>query len=222
MTVTSCKENVEVENPINGNTVTDIDGNVYHTLTIGTQVWLVENLKVTHYRNGEDIETTTPITANLGEQTLPYQWDYSDGIYFEKKDSAYGRLYNWYAVSDVRNICPLGWHIPSASEWSILIDHLGGEFIAGGKMKLTDTIYWKSPNKEATNEIGFTAFPGGCRYASGEFRYMGQNGVFWTSTVDPNYSLAALTYKLQYDETWAFELGLYKGHAASVRCIKDQ
>lgn len=217
-----CKGHEEEESPVNENIVTDIDGNVYQTIKIGTQVWMAENLKVAHYRNGDAIETTTPIVLNLGEQTLPFQWDYSDKVFFREKDSINGRLYNWYAVRDPRNICPKGWHIPTESEWATLIDSLGGQLIAGGKMKMTGTIYWESPNLGATDEIGFSAVPGGIRYANGQFGYIGKECNYWTSTLDPTYTMDALICRLHYDKKTAFISGLYMGHAASVRCIKDQ
>ena len=213
----------EEENPVNENTVTDIDGNVYQTIKIGTQVWMAENLKVAHYRNGEEIETTTPVVLNVSEQTLPFQWDYSDKVFFKEKDSIYGRLYNWYAVRDPRNICPNGWHIPTESEWATLIDSLGGQLIAGGKMKMTGTIYWESPNLGATDKIGFSAVPGGIRYANGGlFQYIGKECNYWTSPLDPTLTTGALICRLHNERTTAFITGLYIGHAASVRCIKDQ
>jgi len=202
---------------------TDIDGNVYHSITIGNQVWMVENLKVTHYRNGDPIETTIPENANIAESILPYQWVYlNDGSIYMRNASTFGRLYNWYAVNESRNICPAGWHIPSDSEWTTLINFLGGEDVAGGKMKRTGTVFWESPNYGATNESGFTALAGGIRYGSGEFDYIGEDCHFWSTTLDPNNSDGAINLVLNYYRSSAFIIGLAKVHAASVRCIKDK
>ena len=124
-------------------TVTDIDGNVYNTVTIGTQVWMKENLKVTKYRNGDAIGITTPATLDIWGETSPrYQWAY-DGN--ESNVATYGRLYTWYAVTDSRGVCPTGWHVPTDSEWTTLTDYLGGESVAGGKMKEAGTTHWNSP-----------------------------------------------------------------------------
>lgn len=102
--------------------VKDIDGNAYRTITIGTQVWMAENLKTTRYRNGDLIETTTPATLDIeGERTPEYQWAY-DGN--ESNVATYGRLYTWYVATDSRNVCPTGWHVPSDDEWIVLTDYL--------------------------------------------------------------------------------------------------
>ena len=123
-------------------TVPDIDGNVYNTVTIGTQVWMAENLKTTKYRNGDLIGTTTPATLDIsGESYTKYQWAY-DGN--ESNVATYGRLYTWYAVTDTRNVCPTGWHVPTDAEWTTLTTFLGGESVAGGKLKETGTTHWAS------------------------------------------------------------------------------
>src|SRR4029078_12512714 len=146
--VISCKK--DNETPA---TVTDIDGNVYHTVTIGTQVWMVENLKTTKYRNGDLIGTTIPATLDISSESTPkYQWAYKGE---ESNVATYGRLYTWYAVADSRNVCPTGWHVPSDAEWTTLTTYLGGESVAGGKLKENGTVHWESPNTGATNESGF-------------------------------------------------------------------
>ena len=131
--ISGCKKNAGKYN-----TVTDIDGNAYHTVAIGKQVWLVENLKVTRYRNGDQI-------PNVSDNK---QWcNLTTGAYCNYNNDAnnvttYGRLYNWYAVHDIRNIAPKGWHVATDVEWKILTDYLGGETIAGGKLKETGTTLW--------------------------------------------------------------------------------
>ena len=123
-------------------TVTDIDGNVYQTVTIGTQEWMAENLKVTHYRNGDPIQLVTDDSSWSNLSTGAY-CDYdNDG----DNVAVYGRLYNWFAVNDSRAIAPAGWHVATAADWQTLIDILGGDAVAGGKMKEAGTAHWLAPN----------------------------------------------------------------------------
>ncbi|MFZ3064200.1 MAG: fibrobacter succinogenes major paralogous domain-containing protein, partial [Nitrospirota bacterium] len=131
-------------------TVTDIDGNVYNTVTIGAQVWMKENLKATKYRNSEDIPTT--IADISGETSPKYQWAYGGNI---NNAAVYGRLYTWYAATDSRGLCPTGWHVPTNAEWTTLTDYLGTD--PGGKMKEAGTAHWTTPNTGADNSSGFTA-----------------------------------------------------------------
>jgi len=147
-------------------TVTDIDGNCYRTVTIGTQVWMAENLKVTHDCNGEAIPNVTDGATWAGLTAGAY-CEYNNDV---NNVATYGRLNNWYAVADSRNISPAGWHVASDAEWQTLSIFLGGDAIAGGKMKETGTTHWYSPNTGATNESGFSALPGGYR-ASGNGPY---------------------------------------------------
>nr|MBC8213906.1 fibrobacter succinogenes major paralogous domain-containing protein [Candidatus Neomarinimicrobiota bacterium] len=144
-----------------GNTMTDIDGNTYQTIQIGTQIWTTTNLKVTHYRNGDAILTgySNSEWSDLDDTETGAYAVYDNN---ETNADTYGYLYNWYAVDDRRNIAPEGWHIPSDQEWQILVDFLG-ESVAAGKMQETGTEHWDSPNSSATNESGFTALPGGYR-----------------------------------------------------------
>ncbi len=129
----------------------DADGNVYSSVTIGRQIWLVENLKTTKYLNGD------PILSNLRGS----DWTNTASGAYQISSDIYGNLYNAYAVIDGRQICPAGWHVPSASEWDELLTYLGGEENAGGPMKESGTSHWLDPNEGATNESGFTALPAG-------------------------------------------------------------
>ena len=158
-------------------TVADIDGNIYQTVTIGTQVWLVENLKATKYNDGTVIPLVTDNTGWIILTIPAYCW-YDNDI--ANKDT-YGALYNWYTVQ-TRKLCPTGWHVPTDVEWTTLTTFLGGESVAGGKLKEAGTAHWTSPNTGATNESGFTALPGGFRGAQGTFYYIGHWGEYWTST----------------------------------------
>ncbi len=196
--------------------VSDFDGNTYKTIKIGNQVWMAENLKVTHFRNGDEIPTTIPPDLNVAIETSPtYQWAY-DGDEFNSE--IYGRLYTWYTVDDNRGLCPFGWHVATDEDWSELSDFLGGKYIAGGKLKETGTEHWDDPNEGATNESGFTARPGGVRLFSGIFGSIGKISVWWTATEkDINYAIGHACYH--------FNSNIWSGHedkknGFSVRCIK--
>jgi len=198
-------------------TITDIDGNVYRIIKIGTQWWMAENLKVTHYRNGDAIPNVTDDTEWAGLTTGAY-------CYYENSSSYaadYGALYNWYAVKDSRNIAPEGWHVPSEAEWQTLTDYLGGYNVAGGKLKETGTDHWLSPNTGATNESGFTALPAGwCSPYYGDFSNMGYKAVFWSATEDD--SSTAWCRGLGYSDAVVSPLHLaHKQAGFSVRCVMD-
>jgi uncharacterized protein (TIGR02145 family) len=213
----NCKKESATNDPSNPSiTVTDIDGNVYHTVTIGTQVWMVENLKTTKYRNGDPIPY---VTDNLNWEALGniptggYCWYNNDTL----NKVFYGALYNWYAVTDNRNIAPAGWHVPSDAEWTILTDYLGGLSVAGGKLKEDGTLHWISPNWEATNSTGFTALPGGYRsYAY--FTFLGYYGRWWSSST-ANYTAwyrgLCFSDGITYRDNYVKKSGFY------VRCVRD-
>ncbi len=196
-------------------TVTDIDGNVYQTITIGTQVWMLENLKVTRYRNGDTIANITDNTLWSG-LTYGAYCDYDNDT---TNANTYGRIYNWFAVADSRQLAPAGWHVASDAEWNVLINYAGGSNVAGGKLKESGYLHWQSPNTGATNETGFTALPGGARSAGGPFSGKSNYANFWTST--PYSPMHAIPKTMYYnyskvDGPWANkENGLY------VRCIRD-
>jgi len=196
--------------------VTDIDGNIYITTKIGNQWWMAENLKVTHYRNGEAIPNVTDDTQWINLTTGAYCNYNNDSTNVH----TYGRLYNWYAVDDSRNIAPEGWHVPTDGEWQTLIDYLGGSSVAGGKLKESGITHWNSPNTGATNETGFSALPGGYRSgSSGAFGHIGINAYFWSST---EYGSSFAWFRnLGYGGS-----GMYRGNfdergGFSVRCVRD-
>jgi uncharacterized protein (TIGR02145 family) len=196
-------------------TVTDIDGNEYKTVTIGSQVWMAENLKVLRYRNG----TAIPLVSDSAEWASRT----SDAYCLFDNNSAstpiYGLLYNWYAVNSAAGLCPQGWHVPTAEEWQTTVTLLGGDSTAGGKMKETGTTHWKEPNTGATDESGFKALPGGTRVSNGRFYSQGDNGYFWSSTASGADS--ALYRVMLYDGTQARRLAREKNMGNSCRCIKD-
>jgi len=207
---TSCKkDNDDTE------TVTDIDGNVYNTVTIGTQVWLKENLKTTKYRNGDEIGTTTPATKNISGETSPkYQWAYNGN---ESNVATYGRLYTWYVVNDSRGICPTGWHVPADSEWKAMVDFLGGVIEADAKLKENSSL-WEGSN-EANNKSGFTARPGGWRCDCGDFDYLGEIGWWWSSTEESPYFAYDCSMTSGYGPVQFNASGRKTG--LELRCIKD-
>jgi uncharacterized protein (TIGR02145 family) len=196
--------------------VTDVDGNGYQTVQIGTQCWTQSNLTVSKYRDGSSI---TNITDNT-------QWSQtntsSTGAWCNYNNDAnngttYGKLYNWYAVNDSRGLCPTGWHVPSDAEWTTLENHLGGSSVAGGAMK--STTGWTSPNTGATNSSGFTALPGGFRTNSGGFTNVGSHGYWWSSSdAGSGYAWYRL---LNYTQAAVYRNynGLRTGY--SVRCARD-
>lgn len=196
-------------------TVTDIDGNEYNVITIGNQIWIEENLKVTHYQNGDPIANVTDAAQWSMISTGAYCW-YNNYI---SSKTTYGGLYNWYAVVDARKIAPAGWHIPNESEWQALIDNLGGQAASGGKLKEMGTTHWGSPNVEATNESGYTALPGGMRIRSGLFSNLGSTCHLWSNS--PGNTGGGMNLVLESNTGSSFILENEKHCGFSVRCIKD-
>lgn len=194
--------------------VFDIDGNGYHTVTIGTQVWLVENLKTTKYRDGTSIPN---VKVDAQWQALA-TGAYSDYNNTPSNSTKYGRLYNWYAIIDIRNIAPIGWHVPTDADWDILIGYLGGVGVASGKLKETGTVHWLSPNTDATNEFGFSALPAGYRYKEGWYFFMNEVGYFWSPT---DYSTTNAFYRaIRNVKDSIIMNNISKNQGLSVRCIK--
>lgn len=196
----------------------DIDGNVYEAIQIGDQIWMAENLKVTHYRNGDEIqhETNNSYWANLSTGAYCYYDNDANNA------DTYGVLYNWYAIEedDTRGLAPEGWRVPTDDEWQSLVDYLGGSSVAGGKMKEAGTAHWNSPNTGATNESGFTALPGGYRdYYSGSFYDLGSYGYFWSAT--EGSAIYAWYRLLIYDNAGVYRASYYKQGGFSVRCIRS-
>jgi uncharacterized protein (TIGR02145 family) len=194
----------------------DADNNLYHSVTIGTQTWLSENLKTTKYRNGDIIGTTPDIDTDIsGESTPEYQWYYDGDL---NNLSIYGKLYTWYVATDSRNICPAGWHAPSKDEWITLIDYLGSEDVAGSKLKETGDSHWMV-NSDADNSSGFTALPGGARFVSSLFWGINHAGIFWTTSFANESSIWTIfVYADRTNIDYALQAG---NNGFSIRCIKD-
>ena len=196
-------------------------------VTVGTQIWTNKNLDIATYRDG------TPIP----QVTDPNQWaNLTTGAWcYYNNDPAngevYGKLYNWYAVAGIydaaslndttlrKQFAPTGWHVPSDTEWSTLNTFLGGDSVAGGKMKETDVTHWLSPNADATNSSNFTALPGGSRYSNGSFDFFGSNGYWWSTSEDGIAN--AWSRVLRYYNGNADGYNYEKLHGFSVRLIKD-
>jgi uncharacterized protein (TIGR02145 family) len=193
--------------------VTDIDRNTYRTMKIGDQWWMVENLKVSRYRDGSAIANVTQSSqwTNLSTGAMVF-YDHSESL-----GKTYGKLYNWYAVSDPRGLCPEGWHIPTENEWDVLVDYLGGSSVAGGKLKATRR--WRKPNTGATNESGFNALPGGYRGSDGSFRLIGSTGTWWSST--EGTTGIATSRGLTYYSGEVFSGRGSKQSGFSVRCMRS-
>ncbi|MBW6492910.1 MAG: T9SS type A sorting domain-containing protein [Lentimicrobium sp.] len=200
----------------------DIDYNSYPVVTIGNQTWMAENLKVTHYRNGDEIPNVTENSEWNDLRSCAYCW-YDNDINW--KDD-YGALYNWYAANDSRGLCPAGWHTPTDAEWTILANYLGGEGVAGGKMKSTLTDpdahpRWNLPNTGATNESGFSGLPGGSRNSpfGGGFYSIGLVSYFWSSS--QRDSGIGWLRSLVHDFSYLSVLSYEKPNGYSVRCVRD-
>lgn len=208
------KQNILYE--ILNETVTDFDGNKYKTVKIGTQIWMLENLKVTHYRNGTPIPNVYDNDKWRFAKDGAYCLVNNDTGYYKK---TYGALYNFYAVVNVNKLSPQGWHLPTEKECQVLINYLGGNEIAGEKIKDNSQNLWRSKNNFATNESGFSGLPAGGRGRLGSACDVGYYATWWSST--------------SYDSLYAWHWGVHPdkksirsnpGHMSSgfsVRCIKD-
>ena len=209
-TISSCNQDDDNE----PTTVTDVDGNVYETVTIGNQVWMAENLKTTHYRNGEPINYLTD-EADWNNATAGAYCVYEND---EVSNAIFGMLYNGFAVQDGRNLAPQGWHVATDADWTVLTDHLGGLAEAGGKLKETGFAHWSAPNIGATNETGFTALGAGLR-GSGHFTGLMNYGYWWTSS---SYNADALWRRSMGSGTAVVSRADNpKTFGFSVRCVKD-
>lgn len=190
-----------------GQTVSDVDGNIYNTVIIGEQLWLKENLSTLHYADGTPVPDVKVYNNSAANAEI------------------YGRLYTWDAAMNGSNqekaqgICPNGWHIPSEAEWTKLALHIGGFAVAGGKLKEAGTEHWSSPNAGATNSSGFTALPAG-EHDTEKFQLLNEYAVLWSST--ESSAQGALYYYLAYDDKELHPYDYFKSFYYSVRCLKDE
>jgi uncharacterized protein (TIGR02145 family) len=185
---------------------------------IGNQEWMAKNLDVDRFFDGYSIQEAKADGAwmEAGEKKEP-AWCYYENN--SANGAKYGKLYNWYAINSPHKLCPEGWHVPTDAEWTTLTNFLGGQTIAGGKMKSTGTQYWISPNTSADNSSGFSGLPGGNRSSNGAFSLIGNSGYWWSST---EFNTDIARYRnLFYDDGYVSRNGYYKTLGFSVRCIKD-
>jgi uncharacterized protein (TIGR02145 family) len=188
------------------------------SVTICNKTWMLYNLDVAKYRNGDDIPQamTNEEWINAGNNQTGAWCYYANN---SANGPVYGRLYNWYAVNDARGLAPAGWHIATDAEWTALYDCVGGALIAGGKLKATGTTHWESPNAGATNMYGFTALPGGLRNLDGVFFYVGKFGVWWSATEsNAAFAWSRGMYNISEDAGWSprpKKLGF------ALRCVRD-
>lgn len=210
----NCNEPPET---IDSDTITDIDGNIYTSVVIGEQVWMVENLRVTHFQNGEPI-LTFPQDENWGTLYYDNTPTYCSPGYDANNIDVYGLWYNGVAIVDNRKLAPRGWHIPTLDEWNKLIEFLGGTEVAGGKLKEVGTSHWDTPNNGATNEYGFTALPAGFRQGTGNTFNIGNVCYFWILEDKLSHLTSLVMGHISVGISYGSGNAL-RGH--SVRCIKD-
>jgi uncharacterized protein (TIGR02145 family) len=208
----SCKK--QTDEPL---TISDIDGNVYHSVIVGNQEWMVENLKVTHFNDGTVIPLVEDqkIWNSLPSISSPGYCYYDNNMSNEK---TYGCLYNYYSINTGK-LAPKGWHVANNNDWSGLMDYLGGLDIAGGKIKSTGTTYWKTPNDGATNVSGLSVLPAGYR-DSEKFTGLGETtSIASADLYDENMVIAISTYSYQKRSNYG---GGGLSFGLSVRCVKDK
>ena len=200
-------------------TVTDYDGNVYNTVIIGNQCWMNENLKTAHYDDGTgiaEIEDSATWVNIFNTNSQAPAWCYYNAN--DSNNATYGKLYNWYAATDPSEICPTGWHVPSDSDWAVLVNYLGDSAVAGGHLKSTSGL-WMAPNTGADNSSGFTALPAGLRYPNGSFFWINGAVDMWSST--QYNSDSAWYFNLRFNSSGAYRDIPSKDFGMSVRCISN-
>lgn len=221
-------ENIPWNENITYGSVTDIDGNEYKTVTIGNQEWMAENLKTTHYNNGDEIPNLADPTEWENISTGAYCWylevdDNGDTISYK---NCYGALYNWYTIEDSRNMCPSGWHVPSDNEWDVLKNYLvtNGHSVSEG-IALKSTSEWNDYNGQSGNgndDYGFRGLPGGSRYFNGTFDFIEKGADWWSSNEDvTNNNMSSWSRYISNEFDRVYKSSAGKGNGFSVRCLRD-
>lgn len=199
-------------------TMTDQEGNEYKTFYINGQTWMAENLRTRKYRNGDNIpkivNNTTWVNLTTGAYCNYNNTENIDTI------ATYGRLYNWYTISDSRNLAPKGWHVATNTDWELLALLLGGENVAGFKFRENGDYHWYGFGEYATNESGLTILPSGVRSPSdGTFCCIGAEGIYWSSTqADDSYAWI-IPFVMTSSE--CVRISNHMGHGFAIRCVKD-
>ncbi len=211
----TCEPSGVFEPEISYGELIDIDGNHYKTINVNGNEWMAENLRASHYSNGDEIVILSNSTEWANTDMGASSWYDNDSV---TSDCPMGRLYNWHVVADDRNVCPTGWHVPDYNDWSALIEYYGGVSTAGSALKSVGNSWWNAPNT-ADNTSGFSALPGGFRYLNGLYLYSGSNGAWWTSD-DAGNGLA--NYQLIYNnDPMVYGSSTQYNNGMSVRCIRD-
>ena len=210
----------DIHNPnLSYGTMTDQEGNVYKTIVIGSQEWMAENLNTSIYRNGDAIPTNLDNAAWQSATSGAWAYYNNDASYA----CPFGKLYNWYTCVDARQLCPVGWHVPSEAEWRVLIDNYG----FGGQLKTTGTIQaetglWHTPNADANNSSGFSGIPGGGRFADGTFQTLSYIGYWWSSSEETVGGNGDAYHIELYDfDGYAYRTIGVKSYGYSLRCFRD-
>jgi len=213
--LSGCNKNETLTDPLTYGSVSDAEGNVYKTTSIGSQTWMAENLRSIKLTDGTVIPLVTD-NNTWSNLTTPARSYYSNDSVNGK--GRYGGLYNWYTVQ-TNKLCPAGWHVPSDAEFITLATSLGVDSLAGGKLKESGSINWFIPNTYATNSTGFSALPYGYRYYNGSYQNLGYSGNWWSSS---EYSTASARYfYLVYNKGNTGRNNIDKQYGLSVRCIKN-
>jgi uncharacterized protein (TIGR02145 family) len=204
-------------NMIGGNASTPTVVPSIPSVTIGSQIWTSENLNVSNYSNGDPIPQVTNESTWMSLTTGAWCWYNNDSATYA---AVYGKLYNWYAINDSRGLAPTGWRMPTNNDWATLESSLGGAAVAGGKMKVTGTTIWASPNTGADNSSGFSAVSSGFRYyGNGLYYYTTAHGYYWSLT---EVSSAEAGVRLIYNNSAAIDnFNAPKTYGFAVRCIKN-
>jgi uncharacterized protein (TIGR02145 family) len=195
--------------------MSDIEGNTYRTVRIGEQTWMAENLRTTQYRDGSSIPQV-PDGAQWAALRSGAWASYDNNASYIATD---GLLYNGFAVTDQRGLCPEGWRLPSDGDWTALATHLGGDAEAGGKLKSTGIDRWTKPNAGATDESGFGGHPSGYRYKNGQFDHLGSGGYWWSSTAPTDSTLGYRALHYDYADVMGNISPITTGYA--VRCVME-
>jgi uncharacterized protein (TIGR02145 family) len=194
--------------------VTDIDGNVYQTVLIGSQLWTAENVRTTRFANGTVIPNVTDGAAWVAN-TTPQWCNYNND---PANDLLYGKIYNGWTVSNPNNICPTGWHAATIIEWDALINYLGGAAVAAEKLKSVSG--WVFPAVAGTNSSGFNGLPGGFRdVGEGPFEELGQRARWWSSSTEPGTNSA---WWVEINQNGAdIQAFVSKRYGYYARCVLD-
>ncbi len=199
-------------NPPAVESILDADGNAYTSVVIGTQEWLSQNLKTSKYCNGDPL--VTDLFSISWQSSSVGAWAYYNDD--PTMNDTFGKLYNFYAVTDTRGVCPCGWHVPTTIEWNTLSDFLGGPAVSGGILKSTTN--WNTPNVGATNASGFGAQGGGYRFSNGTYGQQNIYGYFWTKNT---FGSNGVYRRFYFDSAAIQSVDYSKRGGFSVRCLKD-